>query len=290
MTNAGAAHHDAVTLASSMPPLLVEARRLAAAVLSGQHGRRRVGSGEEFWQFRPFVNGIDRAGDIDWRRSAKSDQTYVRQNEWTAPQTLSLWVDPSASMRISDQISKTERAAVIALALGLLAMDAGEKVAEIRHPIAPGRGQGHLVHIHDALMRSSNVDYLVPEVVQFPQNSNCLLFSDFLGDLAPISRLLEAAKVARVRGVLVQILTRQEIEFRFNGASLFSSALGGVTHLTHQAKGIRTEYLQRLSARRDFLEKLAQSAGWGVHLHCLDDTPFASLLALYSHITERTFK
>ena len=39
-------------LATSMPPLLVAAERVASTVSQGVHGRRRVGQGETFWQFR----------------------------------------------------------------------------------------------------------------------------------------------------------------------------------------------------------------------------------------------
>ena len=39
-------------LAATLPPLLVAAERVATTVFQGVHGRRRVGKGETFWQFR----------------------------------------------------------------------------------------------------------------------------------------------------------------------------------------------------------------------------------------------
>ena len=45
------------TLAASMPRLILEARKIAATVIHGLHGRRRAGSGENFWQFRRYVPG-----------------------------------------------------------------------------------------------------------------------------------------------------------------------------------------------------------------------------------------
>ena len=45
------------TLSATMPRLILEARRVAATVIHGLHGRRRAGSGENFWQFRRFVSG-----------------------------------------------------------------------------------------------------------------------------------------------------------------------------------------------------------------------------------------
>src|SRR3546814_10094315 len=39
------------------PPLLVAAERVAATVEQGVHGRRRVGPGDAFWQFRRYSPG-----------------------------------------------------------------------------------------------------------------------------------------------------------------------------------------------------------------------------------------
>ena len=45
-----------------------EANGVAATVAQGVHGRRRVGQGDSFWQFRRFVQG-DPIARIDWRNS-----------------------------------------------------------------------------------------------------------------------------------------------------------------------------------------------------------------------------
>ena len=86
--------------AASLPPLLVAAERVASTVAQGVHGRRRVGQGETFWQFRQYQPG-DAAARIDWRESAKSQRLYVRETEWEAAQSVWLWRDPSSSMDYS---------------------------------------------------------------------------------------------------------------------------------------------------------------------------------------------
>ena len=68
-------------LAASMPRLILEARRIAATIIHGLHGRRRAGSGENFWQFRRFISG-EPSARIDWPRSARDDHLYVREQEW----------------------------------------------------------------------------------------------------------------------------------------------------------------------------------------------------------------
>ncbi len=92
-------------LAATLPPLMVAAERVASTVAQGVHGRRRVGQGETFWQFRSYHFG-DQPQSIDWRQSAKSDRVYVRQMEWEAAQSVWVWCDTSASMNWRSSINR----------------------------------------------------------------------------------------------------------------------------------------------------------------------------------------
>ena len=92
---------DAETLAAPLPPLLAAAEHLASSVMTGAHGRRRVGQGDEFWQYRPSHAG-DEARMIDWRRSARADDAlFVREKEWQAAQSVMLWLDMGQSMQFA---------------------------------------------------------------------------------------------------------------------------------------------------------------------------------------------
>src|SRR4029434_6602183 len=74
-------------LADAMPPLILEARRIASRVIHVVHGRRRAGPGENFWQYRRFVSG-EAAQNVDWRRSARDDHLYVRERVWEASHAI----------------------------------------------------------------------------------------------------------------------------------------------------------------------------------------------------------
>ena len=107
------------SLADTMPRLILEARRVAATVIHGLHGRRRAGPGENFWQYRRFMSG-EPAQNVDWRRSARDDHLYVREREWEASHTIWIWPDRSPSMAFASALvtdSKLERALVVAFAL-----------------------------------------------------------------------------------------------------------------------------------------------------------------------------
>src|SRR5919205_1735679 len=109
----------APSLAQSLPRLILEARRIAASVIHGLHGRRRAGPGENFWQYRRFFSG-EPARRIDWRRSARDDNLYVREREWEAAHTVWLWPDRSPSLVFAWALvwgTKLDGALVVAFAL-----------------------------------------------------------------------------------------------------------------------------------------------------------------------------
>src|ERR1700683_2825875 len=118
------------TLAASMPRLILEARRVAATVIHGLHGRRRAGPGENFWQYRRFTSG-EPAARVDWRRSARDDHLYVREQEWEAAHTVWIWPDRSTSMNFASPLvrdNKLHRTLVVAMALAEILVEGGERV------------------------------------------------------------------------------------------------------------------------------------------------------------------
>src|ERR1700752_1990165 len=139
MTISPSIRQDAATLSARLPSLLIAARKVAQTVRHGVHGRRRAGSGETFWQFRPFISG-EPSSRVDWRRSARGEHALVRERggeggqtggvEGEAAHPVWIWFDRSASMRFASslaQATKIDRAAVIALAFADLCVRGGER-------------------------------------------------------------------------------------------------------------------------------------------------------------------
>jgi hypothetical protein len=84
---------EAVALAGDLGTLTTRARAASAAHL-GSAGRRRSGTGENFWQYRRHTQE-DGAERIDWRRSAREEHLFVRETELETARTFLFWVDPS---------------------------------------------------------------------------------------------------------------------------------------------------------------------------------------------------
>ena len=277
----------AEALAAPLPPLMAEAEHLAASVLLGDHGRRRTGLGDTFWQYRP-AQPHDEARSIDWRRSGRADGAFVQDKEWQIAQSVSLWVDQSASMRFTSSAelpSKGHRARTLALASAILLIRGGERVGLPGLP--PRRGKAQLDRMSELLSEDEAGDYGAPQAQGMLAHSRALFISDFLGDIAAIEAALTQAADNGVHGALLQVLDPQEEAFPFQGRTVFESMGGGLRHETLKARDLRDRYLDRLAERKDRLAGLARLTGWQFNSHHTGDSAAAALLWTFGALERR---
>ena len=274
----------AESLGQSLPALLAEAEHLSATLMLGEHGRRRAGQGDEFWQYRPAHAG-DAARSIDWRRSAKSDGHFVQTREWQAAQSVTLWVDQARSMGFSGDKSrapKLDRARLLALALAVLLLRGGERVG-LAGGSAPKPGRAQVLEVLAGLEAAQpDQDYGAPGVDGMIPHGRAVFLSDFLGRLEPLEAALAAASDRGVRGILLQILDPAEEEFPFDGRTIFESMSGTLRHETQSAGDLRARYLERLAQRKDRLAALAGAMGWHYHCHHTGLSAQSALLWAYA--------
>ena len=269
--------------AARLPPLLARAEHLAGAVLLGEHGRRRAGLGDDFWQYRPMQPGDSRRV-IDWRRSARSDTQFVRQREWQIAQSVMIWVDDAASMRFASDAAlpeKADRARLLALAVAILLNRAGERVGLAGADLPPRRGQAQVARLAEALTQESDAEYGAPDLVGLPAHGRALLVSDFLGDTAAFHRALTRAADRGVQGVVLQVLDPAEEAFPYRGRTIFESIGGTLAHETLKASELRDRYLERLAVRKAELRQLCALTGWQFLGHHSADSAQSALLWLY---------
>ncbi|WP_136636329.1 DUF58 domain-containing protein [Pseudooceanicola onchidii] len=276
--------------AESLPPLLARAEHLAGTVLLGDHGRRRSGLGDDFWQYRPAQIG-DPARWIDWRRSARSDDRYVREREWQIAQSVMLWVDQAASMRFASDKGlpdKGERARLLALATAILLIRGGERVGLTGTLLPPRRARNQIYRLAEFFAEPGTDDYGVPEHRAMIPNARALFISDFFGRLDEVELALTKAADRGVRGVLLQVLDPSEESFPFKGRTVFQSIGGTVEHETLKAGDLRDRYLTRLAERKDRLDHLCRATGWQFHTHHTDRSAQSALLTIYAALDRGT--
>lgn len=278
----------AETLAASLPPLLAAAERVAATVVQGVHGRRRVGLGETFWQFRPYEPG-DRPQLIDWRQTAKSDRVFVRDLEWEAAQSVWLWRDGSGSMSwrsVEARDSKQQRAELLLLALAALLLRGGERIAALGSGAVPGGGRPALLRMALSLEREMAKTANLPPQEILPRYGRLVLFSDFLAPLEEIAGLVRQHASRGIRGHLIQILDPAELSFPYAGRLLFEGLEGEGSWLISRSESVRGAYLKRLERQRLGLAELARRFSWTYSMHRTDRSPEGALLQLYQLIAE----
>lgn len=283
MSNPATLRARAEDQAARLPPLLARAEQLAGAVLLGDHGRRRAGMGDDFWQYRPAQIGDSRRM-IDHRRSAMGDQQFVREREWQIAQSVMLWCDSGASMRFTSadaHPTKADRARLLTLSIAVLLNRAGERVGLTGTRLPPQRGNAQVHRLAEMLSEDQDADYSPPEHRAMIPNATALFVSDFLGDLAPVKLALTKAADRGVRGVLLQLLDPSEEAFPFHGRTIFESVGGTLRHETLKANDLRDRYLTRLAERKAELKNLCHVTGWQYGLHHTDASAQSGLLWVY---------
>ena len=287
-------HHKAEELAALLPPLMVAAERVAATVSQGVHGRRSVGQGETFWQFRRYGFG-DSTQLIDWRQSAKSQPVYVRETEWEAAQSVWLWRDGSQSMayRSTDGlVNKIERADILLLALASLLIRGGEHVALLGTGMTPSSGRGMLHRLWSMIeaqdRKAKTPPGSLPAFESLPRYGRVVLIGDFLSPLDEIHHSIAAFANQGIRGHLVQVLDPAEETLPFSGRVRFDGMEDEGDILIGRVEAIREQYLDRLANHNQGIEALAKSFGWSHAVHHTDHSPKAYLLALYLVLSQTT--
>ena len=273
------------TLAASMPRLILEARRVAATVIHGLHGRRRAGPGENFWQYRRFVSG-EPASRVDWRRSARDDHLYVREQEWEAAHTVWIWPDRSPSMNFASPLvrdSKLFRTLVIALALAEVLVEAGERVGipGLTRPTGSRNVVDRMAQaiVHDQAARAS----LPPNFAPSPL-AEVVLLSDLWSDIGDVRRTITQLSGSGAHGHVVQIVDPAEETFPYWGRVEFVEPEGFGRITAGRAETWRTDYTARVEHHRAEIRAETDRLGWSFIIHRTDRPASELLIALHARI------
>ena len=270
------------SLAASLPRLVLEARRIAANVIHGLHGRRRAGAGESFWQYRRFVSG-EPAQRVDWRRSARDDHLYVREQEWEAAHTVWVWPDRSPSMAFASRDardSKLERALIVAFAMAELLVAGGERVGipGLMHPTASSSVIDKMAQamLHDDAARLSLPPSFVPSAL-----AEIVVLSDFWSPIADITTMLAGLSASGAHGALVQIVDPAEETFPYSGRIEFVEPEGFGVITAGRAESWANDYVARVARHRDQIRDETNRLDWLFTTHTTSRSAAELLLFLH---------
>ena len=283
LTSTRRATGEARSLAATMPRLILESRRVAATIIHGLHGRRRAGSGENFWQFRRFVSG-EPAGRVDWRRSARDDHLYVREQEWEAAHTVWIWPDRSPSMAFASPLaweSKLDRTLVVSFALAEVLVEGGERIGipGIMRPTASRTVIEKMAEaiIHDPGTRSS----LPPSFSPSPL-AEVVVLSDLWSPIAEVHATIAQLSASGAHGHVVQIVDPAEETFPYSGRIEFFEPEGAGAITAGRAETWRADYETRIERHRAEIRAETDRLGWSFAIHRTDRPATDLLLWLHS--------
>ncbi|WP_424629525.1 DUF58 domain-containing protein [Bradyrhizobium sp. SYSU BS000235] len=274
------------SLAASLPRLVLEARRISANVIHGLHGRRRAGTGENFWQYRRFVSG-EASQNVDWRRSARDDHLYVREQEWEAAHTIWLWPDRSPSMAFASKAardSKLERALVVTFALAELLVSGGERVGipGLMNPTSSRNIVDKMAQaiLHDSATRGSLPPQFVPAAL-----AEVVVLSDFWSPISDIRTMLGGLSASGAHGTLLQVVDPAEETFPYSGRIEFVEPEGAGVITAGRAETWAQDYTARVAAHRDAIRHETNKLGWLFSTHTTDRSAAELLLFLHNGMT-----
>ncbi|MFL6789975.1 MAG: DUF58 domain-containing protein [Bradyrhizobium sp.] len=271
------------SLAASLPRLVLEARRIAANVIHGLHGRRRAGAGESFWQYRRFVSG-EPSQNVDWRRSARDDHLYVREQEWEAAHTIWLWPDRSPSMAFASRQardSKLERGLIVGFALAELLVAGGERVGipGLMNPTSSNNVIDKMAQamLHDDAARASLPPSFVPSAL-----AEIVVLSDLWSPMPEIRNMLAGLSASGAHGTVIQIVDPAEETFPYAGRVEFVEPEDGSVITAGRAESWTTDYVARVALHRDEIRAETNRLDWLFSTHTTSRSAAELLLFLHA--------
>ena len=173
----------------------IRTRKRTDNTLMGQYHSAFKGQGMTFSEVRPYQFGDD-IRRIDWNKTARFKEPYVKVMEEERELTMMLLVDISASMNYGTKIQlKRELVAEISASLGFSAAGNNDKVGlilfadKVYKVIPPQKGRKHILAIISTILTAdyveaeANINAALEYMMHvFKKKSLAFLFSDFADD------------------------------------------------------------------------------------------------------------
>lgn len=267
---------EAEAIARQLPDMSLQAA--AADVMHpGAAGRKRAGSGEQFWQYRHYAQ-TDAADRIDWRRSARGNDYFVRETEMETARTIYLWNDPHDGFDwtgSADTPTKADRAKVIMLGVATLLSKSGERIGVLGGGRPPALGKAATARTAEDLLNATSGRLMPPK-----SSGMVIIASDFYDPIDTWQARLAPLAAKCRHGVLVQITDPIENTFPYQGRTRFTRPGGALDRIFGRAETVRDDYLSRFAAQQDAVDKLALSMGWASVRHRTDQPAISGAAAL----------
>ena len=208
----------------------LRAKFIIEGFISGLHASPFHGFSVEFSEHRKYTAG-DNISDIDWNVFAKTDRFYIKKFQAETNLTGYLVMDLSGSMGYTyrQEMTKFEYGICLAAALGYLMIHQQDPVGvvafdtKVTQSLAPKSKRTQLANILSLLAKlqpggETAIGRSLHQVAgMIRHRSLVMVFSDLLGEVAPIQRALHRLRHAGHDVIVFHILDEAEALFPFDG-------------------------------------------------------------------------
>jgi uncharacterized protein (DUF58 family) len=275
--------------------LSLRANRLVEGAISGMHRSPFHGFNIEFAEYREYTPGDD-LRRLDWRVFARSDRHYIKQYEDESNVRVTFVVDASASMNYRGAgapLSKFDHAATLVVALAMLLARQQDPVGlvlfdeEAGTILPPGATQGQVMIMADLLgrctpARKTELGSLLRSLTdQLRRRSILVIVSDLFTDLDAVYDGLNRLRFLGHDVLMLQVLDRDELEFPFDGPTLFRD-IEGDEEVFAEPWAFRKSYQQAIRTFLDGVKRECGSRGYD-HVRFFTDEPLGAALSSFLH-------
>jgi uncharacterized protein (DUF58 family) len=253
------------------------------------------GTGIDFHDLRVYT-AEDDVRHIDWNVTARLDEPFVRQYTEDREMTAWLVVDRSASMRFGQAAGKQSVATELAIALGRLVSQGGNRVGAIlfdnhaQQVIPPRTGRDQILRITRDLLRTppatgpgatTDLAAMLRLAASTTRTRRSLLFvmSDFIGEPGwdrPLAMLTHRHEV-----VVIRVVDPAELELPDLGLILVEDAETGEQVLVDTSDPLlRGRLAGQVGAREEQLAEGMRRAGVAAHRITTDQDMLAALVEM----------
>ncbi len=276
---------EADALARRLPRLSAQTSASDAAHL-GSAGRRRAGTGEDFWEYRRY-NTEDDASRVDWRRSARGDALFVRETELETARSLYFWIDPHEGFNWrggEDRPTKADRARVLSMAIANLLSREGERVGLLGSGQPAAFGKRALERLYQMIASAADLeagyDLIAPK-----RAGAAIIASDFYDPIDTWSERLAPIAAKCRDGVLIAISDPTETDFPFKGRVRLSRPGTALQRILGRAETVQTDYAAKYAANRAALSALAGQLGWQLITHTTGEDALVAASQLHGRLS-----
>lgn len=229
---------------------------LVKALAMGEHlgkkSSKRLGTGLEFSQYRPYSQGDD-LRQLDWKIYARTDKFYIKQSEIDTNISVTFIPDQSASMKYAEgEWSKQAHSKLLIAILAFLSSENGDKygISGIHQGdlgLIPHLGKKHwqrfLSHLINLEESTSFSKPLIPKV---QEKELFVVFTDLYEKDDEWLSFIKTLKTRRNEVIVFHLMGEQELNLSFTKTTLFKD-LEDNTEIKIDPPILKESYQQKLS-------------------------------------------